>query len=199
MRVAHMVATRSLCVRDQVGAVIVDTQLRITATGRNGPPAGFNHQEQTCITWCARTKAFSWQATGARTLYATDDLLFENGKTFLVRHGSGAVITELKTDEDWIKNGFEKTFTGAKDYSDCPSLHAEVNALLSSDRTRHEGGTIYVTSPPCWSCGKMIANSGLTTLVVEHDDLKFSERNANDTYLFMESVGITIVTLETKG
>lgn len=170
MRVAHEVATRSLCTRDRVGAVIVDAQLRITGTGRNGPPAGFDHQEQTCITWCPRAALADWHANShgedmpkvAQAVYANHQSLHA-------------------------------------DYSDCPSLHAEVNALLSSDRTRHEGGTIYVTSPPCWSCGKMIANSGLTTLVVEHDDLKFSERNANDTYLFMESVGITIVTLETKG
>lgn len=151
MRVAREVATRSLCDRDRVGAVIVDAQLRITGTGRNGPPQGFDHQEQTCMTWCKR---------------ATNTVI-----------------------ESWKK---------MPDYSDCPSLHAEVNALLSSDRTRHEGGTIYVTSPPCWSCGKMIANSGLTTLVVEHDPLKFAERTAETTYRFMESVGITVYTVETK-
>jgi dCMP deaminase len=154
MRVAHQVATRSLCDRDQVGAVIVDTQLRITGTGRNGPPAGFEHQERTCTEWCVRAKNLAHNRPG----YVIDP-----------------------------------------SYSDCPSLHAEVNALLTSDRSRHEGGTIYVTSPPCWSCGKMIANSGLLTVVVEFDPLKFAERLAENTYKFLEQLGINVVIIDTKG
>ena len=149
MRVAYQVATRSLCDRDQVGAVIVDTQLRITGTGRNGPPVGFPHENRTCTEWCLRASR--------GTKYAESD------------------------------------------YTDCPSIHAEANALLSSDRSRHEGGTIYVTSHPCWSCAKMIANSGLLTVVVEGDPLSFVERRAESTYAFLEKVGITVVVLEKKG
>jgi deoxycytidylate deaminase len=142
-----MMATRSLCDRDRVGAVIVDTQLRIVATGRNGPPAGFPHEEQTCSTWCRRAI---------------------NGHPL------------------------------SSDYRDCPSLHAEVNALLTSDRSRHEGGTIYITSDPCWSCGKMIANSGLSTVVVMSSSQKAAERNASATYTFMESFGVDVVFHEEK-
>ena len=149
MRVAHQVATRSLCDRDQVGAVIVDTQLRITGTGRNGPPAGFTHNELTCSHWCLRA------AHGSR--YAEPD------------------------------------------YSDCPSIHAEANALLSSDRSRHEGGTIYITSDPCWSCAKMIANSGLRVLIVETNEQKADERQAHRTYEFLESVGLDVIFIERKG
>ena len=154
MRVAHQIATRSLCDRDQVGAVIVDSQLRITGTGRNGPPAGFPHEERTCVEWCVRAKN-------------------------LAHNRPGYVIDPT--------------------YADCPSIHAEANALLSSDRSRHEGGTIYITSPPCWSCAKMIANSGLLTVIIEHEPLKFAERAAEKTYEFLERMGLVVVTVETKG
>lgn len=147
-RVAVMMASRSLCDRDRVGAVIVDTQLRIVATGRNGPPAGFPHEEQTCNTWCRRAI---------------------NGHPL------------------------------SSDYRDCPTIHAEANALLSSDRSRHEGGTIYLTSDPCWSCGKMIANSGLLTIVVMSNPTKAVERHAEGTYRFLEGLGINVIFHEEKG
>jgi dCMP deaminase len=47
------------------------------------------------------------------------------------------------------------------DYSNCISFHAEVNALLYSDRSRHEGGTIYVNRMACPWCWKLIRASGL--------------------------------------
>lgn len=46
-------------------------------------------------------------------------------------------------------------------YTDCPSIHAEANALMFCDRKDRLGGTLYVTFPPCWTCAKNIANSGL--------------------------------------
>jgi dCMP deaminase len=46
-------------------------------------------------------------------------------------------------------------------YDNCISNHAEVNALLYADRSKVEGGTLYITDAPCFSCRKVIANSGL--------------------------------------
>lgn len=51
------------------------------------------------------------------------------------------------------------------EYSNCISFHAEVNALLYSDRTRHEGGTIYVTRVPCEGCAKVIGASGIADVI----------------------------------
>ncbi len=51
------------------------------------------------------------------------------------------------------------------DYRNCISFHAEVNALLYSDRSRHEGGTIYVTREPCDWCWKLIRAAGLAYVV----------------------------------
>lgn len=50
----------------------------------------------------------------------------------------------------------------ARSYSDCVSSHAELNGLLMTDRTSREGGSLYVTSYPCWGCAKAIASSGLS-------------------------------------
>lgn len=50
---------------------------------------------------------------------------------------------------------------GRPDFSDCPSVHAELNALLYSERARREGGTAYITRDPCFDCAKALANSGI--------------------------------------
>jgi dCMP deaminase len=54
-------------------------------------------------------------------------------------------------------------------YDNCISFHAEKNAILYSDRSRHEGGTIYVTREPCNWCGKLIAASGIVRSVFATD------------------------------
>jgi len=54
---------------------------------------------------------------------------------------------------------------GGSDYSDCLFIHAEMNALMYSDRTLREGGTAYVTSCPCLGCAQALANSGISRVV----------------------------------
>ncbi len=51
-------------------------------------------------------------------------------------------------------------------YDSCPSIHAEANALLYVDRSRVEGGTIYITDAACYQCAKLISNSGITRVVM---------------------------------
>lgn len=50
-------------------------------------------------------------------------------------------------------------------YDRCPAIHAEANALMYVDRSSVEGGTIYITSPPCMQCAKLITNSGIARVV----------------------------------
>ena len=52
-----------------------------------------------------------------------------------------------------------------RDYLDCPSVHAELNALLRADRSLLTGGTAYITTAPCYNCAKALANSGLKRVV----------------------------------
>lgn len=83
-----------------------------------------------------------------------------------------------------------------KNYSDCPSIHAEANALLSSERSQRIGGTIYVASDPCWDCGKLIANSGLVSVVVKSEPRMRIVRDAITTYEFLEACGLEVILVE---
>ena len=76
-------------------------------------------------------------------------------------------------------------------YSNCVSVHAEANALLFADRRDYEGGTIYVTQPPCWDCAKLIANSGVAAvLILAHkEDPPFPSDPARD---FLSSCGLRV-------
>lgn len=56
-------------------------------------------------------------------------------------------------------------------YSDCTAIHAEANCLLYSDSSRRRGGTLYVTRAPCWGCTKIIANSGIQSVVFPRHSL----------------------------
>lgn len=76
-------------------------------------------------------------------------------------------------------------------YNDCPSLHAEANALSVCDRSVREGGMIYVTSHSCMGCAKLIANSGLTTVNVM-PGINASHRNPTGVYEFLDRCGITV-------
>jgi dCMP deaminase len=80
----------------------------------------------------------------------------------------------------------------APDYTDCYTIHAEANALLKSDYTRREGGTIYVTSHICWGCAKLIANSGLSRVVVDGDS-PAAHRDPIASYRFLQECGIQVV------
>lgn len=139
LAVAQTVAQRSLCVKAQVGAVIVDPTNQYVVTGYNGPPAGYRHGSQPCNVWCRRI---------------------------------GSVAP-------------------APDYSDCVTIHAEANALLKSDFTARRRGTIYVTSHPCWGCAKLIANSGLSRVVVETPD-DHGHRNPLASYRFLLECGLDV-------
>ena len=66
------------------------------------------------------------------------------------------------------------------DYSDCPAVHAEQNAMLSAPREKMIGATLYLagferlpdgktaeiaTCAPCPICSRMIKNSGIGDIV----------------------------------
>lgn len=47
-------------------------------------------------------------------------------------------------------------------YDNCIAVHAEQNAFLNS---LADGYTIYVNGPPCYTCAKLIVNSGCKRVV----------------------------------
>jgi dCMP deaminase len=79
----------------------------------------------------------------------------------------------------------------AKDYTDCRSIHAEMNALMYSNRSDHKDGTLYVTTPPCWTCGKAISNSGIKRVVIVNKDDAY-HRDPDKTINFMRDSGLAV-------
>lgn len=76
-------------------------------------------------------------------------------------------------------------------YDDCPSLHAEANALIRSNHRDRIGGVIYVTSHICFGCAKLIANSGIARVVVDTDKAD-AHRNPLASYQFLIQCGLTV-------
>lgn len=80
-------------------------------------------------------------------------------------------------------------------YEDCPSLHAEANGLMVCDRTARLGGTIYVTDHVCFTCAKLIANSGLKRVVINaFEDAE--HRSPERSYGLLRACGLTVDLME---
>src|SRR4030042_4507965 len=129
MSVAQIMAKRSLCERDQVGAVVVSDTKRGVATGYNGPPRGFNAEphvnmrQTSCSSWCSRAQQVC--VCGHHQSNHT---------------GAHESPTACGSCGCWGYDGLPKS------YDNCPSLHAEANAPMVCDYRDRENGTIYVTS-----------------------------------------------------
>ena len=156
IKMARALALRSLCTRDQVGAIIVDKHFKVIGEGYNGPARFTKHNDKPCTEWCSRAQY----------------------------HGEGGKYTE-------VTMGGSPHRLRRPDYSDCPALHAEANALMASDRSLRVQGTIYVTSHPCMACAKLIANSGLTGVYVGHDG-QHQYRRDEAVYSYLMNLGIRV-------
>lgn len=75
MYMAHLVSTRATCDRKKVGAVIVDKDRRIVATGYNGSPAGKQH----CDDVGHLLKDVDGRASCIRTLHAESNAIDQAG------------------------------------------------------------------------------------------------------------------------
>jgi dCMP deaminase len=54
-------------------------------------------------------------------------------------------------------------------HDDCIAIHAEANAILYSSPAERERASIYITGVPCFTCAKLIANSGISEVVATGD------------------------------
>lgn len=86
-----------------------------------------------------------------------------------------------------------KDGAGEKDYSDCPSVHAETNAITRADPQELKGATIYTTSSICRGCAKIVANSGVSRVVHIVNDDVYWYRNNDETEEFLEKCGLTVI------
>jgi deoxycytidylate deaminase len=60
------------------------------------------------------------------------------------------------------------------------------------DRSKYEGGTLYCTRVPCFTCAKIIANSGITRVVlrVAPEDI---DREPDRSIAMLEDSGLLVV------
>jgi deoxycytidylate deaminase len=100
----------------------------------------------------------------------------------------------LATREILEQYGFTPKYTLEKDYSDCPSGHAETNAISRSNFESRQGATLYVTSDVCIPCAKIVANSGIKRVVVD-DREPHPHRNSEASYEFLKTCHIEVVLL----
>lgn len=189
---ARTLATRSLCTRDQVGAIIVDANDKVIGEGYNGPARYTDHKDRPCTDWCPRAsterKIIAWSGG-----HFPGGLEISDEGTYHIWQGypyGRMLIPDV--DEFMRSQGGEPVYEERKaDYSDCPSLHAEANALMVSDRSLRVGGTIYVTSHPCMACAKLISNSGLTGVYVGHDG-QHEYRRDSSVYGYLMGLGLRV-------
>lgn len=50
-------------------------------------------------------------------------------------------------------------------HDNCIAIHAEANAILYTSPEERDGSSIYITGVPCFTCAKLIANSGIGEVV----------------------------------
>lgn len=73
------------------------------------------------------------------------------------------------------------------DHTDCYSSHAEMNAIKRADFTDIQGGTVYISSTPCWTCARELSGCGLARAVFRVTPGK--ERDPDAALWVLESLG----------
>lgn len=62
-----------------------------------------------------------------------------------------------------------------------------MNAIAYADRSRMEGGSLYVTGSICWDCAKVVANSGISRVLFIADRDRDTTKVV--TFLFHSGLG----------
>ncbi len=128
--IAHVVSTRSNCVRRNVGAVIVDQQRNIISTGYNSPSRGMKHCDEggcprasldiksgelleMCTAVHAEINAIIQAATQGRstlgsTLYCTNRPCSQCTKT-IINAGIGRVVYASEYSDALLESGLMDT------------------------------------------------------------------------------------------
>jgi dCMP deaminase len=167
-RVALVMAQRSRCSRAKIGAVIVSPQNRIVATGYNGPPR-------------------HWFPTNHRREHLN---LSDDCRDWCPRARG---MLEWGDKRSLPIEAMKQVAFGSS-YDNCPANHAEINALMYSERFERESGCIYVTGSVCMACAKAIGNSGLSAVVLVNVDREAdAHRDPEKVEKFMSDCGLAVI------
>jgi dCMP deaminase len=109
----------------------------------------------------------------------------------------GYTLPQERPCIEWCARAFQAQalldYVLAADYGDCPSLHAEANALMVGDARDRLGGTLYVTSDVCLSCAKLISNSGIARVVARTTSADAIRRGSESGYRNLVMNGLQVV------
>lgn len=111
-------------------------------------------------------------------------------------NGPAATWPESGPCINWCERAQGATSLG-KEYAGCPAIHAEANALLYVDRSQSIGSTIYIVSPPCDACAKLISNSGVSRVVCRISEAD-SHREPDKVIEYLRKCGIEVLIIEDK-
>ena len=89
----------------------------------------------------------------------------------------------------------EQNSPNGSNYDNCIANHAEANALLWCDPYARNGATLIVNGPPCFSCAKLIASSGISR-VIGYADPNYAQQD--HVVAFLQSCNVTCVLLDRK-
>jgi dCMP deaminase len=145
-------------------------------------------------TWLSVAKTVSKRSRCSRAQMGAVIVSHDNHVVATGYNGPAATWPEHGSCMNWCERAKGNTTLGSE-YFGCPAIHAEANALLYVDRSQSLGGTMYIVSPPCDACAKLISNSGLTKVVCYISDAD-SHRNPKEVISYLEKCGIEVVTVE---
>ena len=167
---------------------------------------GFKNEEPNTATEICSANAFEISKRLTKSAYYLDIAYSVSKRSTCLKRRYGCVI--IKNDEI-ISTGYNGSPRGIKnccdkgeckrmnapsnsgEYSDCHSVHAEQNAMLSAARREMLGATMYlygterkwseinqeffdwsvITAEPCPICARMIANSGIKYVINNAGDI----------------------------
>lgn len=90
---------------------------------------------------------------------------------------------------DWCPRAKNPESTD-QSYSDCVSLHAEVNAIARADRSRMTNAKAYVSTSLCISCAKALVAAGVSRIIyLRGNDAHRSPQNVLD---YLQSCGVSV-------
>jgi dCMP deaminase len=127
-------------------------------------------------------------STCSRRQYAAY-IIAKNGRIVGVGY-NGSAPNDIHCNQGGCPRAIENTPHGSV-YDNCISIHAEANALLWSDQVMRDGGTLIVNGPPCYGCAKLIAGSGIKTVVCKYDPDYANFRDVID-YLMSQEIEVRV-------
>ena len=150
MGIAKAVGAGAKCTRREVGAIIVDENNHVVATGKNGSPPG--------------------------AAECTDGAC-PRGRHYLAMVNVGLYGKDVcKCGKEWpCKDSVAPNSSYDTGPGTCIAIHAEANALLNRTVPSVKGCTMYITEKPCDGCFKLMQGAGIAKFYWPGESYNFKE------------------------